>query len=894
MAHATVTRRTLLAVVASTAVAVLLVVLFQKPMAVLEDEVTAVRYQVRGDRAADTSIVLVYIDEAAIKVTGWPVRRNFHALLLKALTELRVRAVGMELLFEDQRPEYPEYDDLLASVMSASSPVVLTSFFDSLTASGSETSPDTPPDTSSETTPNESAQSLPAFPGVTVPAQQGHNIHLPLEHLRNAAAGVGHVNFSGKGGIPVFIGCGNAVMPSFGMELMRVSTGVERPGVYFDGEHVRMRHGARHTEFSTDNGGSVTLLYPGPLSSFTAISFLDVLRAYDMERSGLQPPLPILRLRDKIVLVGVAADGRGVFYDTPVDPRLPSLGLHATFLDNALHSGFERTTAGWIVILAALIVGWLCAGAALLLPAPWDKIVLAALLLLVTVVSFALFAFSGIILPLLPFLVVGGVAALAGLVSRHRLVRSQVDTLSAEKSTVLAELHDKEAKLAMLEREFLDFQIARDTDRTQELLEEIRKHKAEIRSLSSRADDMEEFTGPPGADARTEFEGMVYSKNGPMGALADFVLKIASSDAPVLILGESGTGKELIARALHRRSTRSSRPFVAVNCGALSETLLESELFGHEKGAFTGAIKEKMGRFELADGGTIFLDEIGEVSDGFQVKLLRVLQEGEVERVGGTQTLHLNVRVIAATNRDLRDRVKMKKFREDLYYRLNVLTVSLPPLRERQEDIPFLLDHFLKREGEKLRVSRNVMDAIQEYSWPGNVRELESVIRRCAVLAKAEQRELIHLQDLPGEIIEGARGNAPIQEQILEMVREYGFSRSAVTETAAGLGGLNRGTVAEYLRGEFLKAFAEQQFDLTRAVMHVSLSSDPAVNDRVRKRYNEYLRNIAEGMETSRPWEEVRSSLKPKTKNLPQRYHPFLEQVAEAYFRRVWSLPPSA
>ncbi|HSQ76457.1 MAG TPA: sigma 54-interacting transcriptional regulator, partial [Bacteroidota bacterium] len=275
-------------------------------------------------------------------------------------------------------------------------------------------------------------------------------------------------------------------------------------------------------------------------------------------------------------------------------------------------------------------------------------------------------------------------------------------------------------------------------------------------------------------------------------------------------------------------------------------------------------------------------------------KLLRVLQEGEVERVGGTQTLHLNVRVIAATNRDLRERVKTKKFREDLYYRLNVLSVSLPPLRERQEDIPFLLDHFLKREGVTLRVSRNVMDALQEYSWPGNVRELESVIRRCAVLAKAEQRELIHLRDLPGEITEVAKGSVPIQEQVLEMVREYGFSRSAVTETAAVLGGLNRGTVAEYLRGEFLKAFAEQQFDLTRAVMHISLSSDAAVNDRVRKRYNEYLRNIAEGMETSRPWEEIRSSLKPKTKNLPQRYHVFLEQVAEAYFRRVWSLPPSA
>ncbi|MCC6396095.1 MAG: sigma-54-dependent Fis family transcriptional regulator, partial [Bacteroidetes bacterium] len=356
----------------------------------------------------------------------------------------------------------------------------------------------------------------------------------------------------------------------------------------------------------------------------------------------------------------------------------------------------------------------------------------------------------------------------------------------------------------------------------------------------------------------------------------------------------SGTGKELVARALHRRSTRASKPFVAVNCGALSETLLESELFGHEKGSFTGAVRERIGRFEMADGGTIFLDEIGEVSDSFQIKLLRVLQEGEIERVGGTQTLKLSVRVIAATNKDLPEFVKARKVREDLYYRLNVLTVSLAPLRERQEDIPLLIEHFLAKEGGGLRISKNVMDALCEHPWPGNVRELESVMRRGAVLAKAEQREMIHIQDLPPEVAEAVRGKVPVQDQILDMMREFGFSRSAVSETAVALGGLNRGTVAEYLRGEFLKAFAEQQFDLDKAVLHVSLSPDPAVNERVRKRYAEYLRNIADGMETSRPWEEVRGSLKPKTKNLPQRYHLFLEQVAEAYFRRVWTIPPSA
>ncbi len=882
MAHATITRRTILTVATTAAVALLLVIFLRTPMAVLEDEVTTLRYLVRGDRTADTNIVLVYIDEASVKVTGWPVRRNFHALMLKALTDLRVRAVGWELLLEDQRVEYPEYDDLLASVLSTSSPVVLTCYFDSLGTSPPH------PDTILDSLP------VPSYPAVVAPVMHGHRLHLPLGQFRANAAGMGHVNFTATGRIPAFVGWEGAAVPSFGTELARVSADVARAGVHFDGRRVTMRHGTAFTAFETNEEGEVTLCYAGPLSSFTAISFLEVLRAYDMERTGLPAPLPVLRLRDKIVLVGVVAEGRGVFYDTPVDPRLPSLGLHATFLDNALHSGFLNPVSNWIVLLASGLLAFLCAVAVLLLPAPRDKVVPLLLMAGAVALSFALFAWFSIILPVLPFLVVGGAASLSGLLARHRIVRGQVDTLAAEKDAVLADLRDREARLDMLERELLDYRQVRSADRTQELLEEIRKHKAEIRSLSSRADDMVEFAHHQAADERAEFEGMVFAKHGPMSSVVDFVAKVASSNAPVLILGESGTGKELVARAMHRRSARSTKPFIAVNCGALSESLLESELFGHEKGSFTGAVKDKMGRFELADGGTIFLDEIGEVSDGFQVKLLRVLQEGEVERVGGTRTLSLDVRVVAATNKNLRELVKAKKFREDLYYRLNVLTVSLTPLKERQDDIPLLLAHFLAREGEGLRVSKNVMEALREHPWPGNVRELESVIRRGSVLAKAERRDLIHLQDLPPEVAEAVKGKVPVQEQILDTMREYGFSRSAVSETAAGLGGLNRGTVAEYLRGEFLKAFAEHQFDLEKAVLHISLSSDPAVNERVRKRYVDYLRNIAEGMETSRPWEDVRGSLKPKTKNLPQRYHLFLEQVAEAFFRRLWSLPPTA
>jgi len=236
-------------------------------------------------------------------------------------------------------------------------------------------------------------------------------------------------------------------------------------------------------------------------------------------------------------------------------------------------------------------------------------------------------------------------------------------------------------------------------------------------------------------------QGEVFKK------VLEKINQVADTDATVLILGESGTGKELIARAIHHIGKRSGRPLVKVNCAALPSALIESELFGHEKGAFTGAISQKIGRFELADGGTIFLDEIGEMPLDLQSKLLRVLQEGEFERVGGTKTIKINVRVIAATNRDLHGSIASKEFRADLYYRLNVFPISSPALRERQEDIPILVSHFCKKYAVKLgrkvdSIPKAVMDALLAYDWPGNVRELENIIERGIIVAKSNVLEM--------------------------------------------------------------------------------------------------------------------------------------------------------
>jgi two-component system response regulator HydG len=245
--------------------------------------------------------------------------------------------------------------------------------------------------------------------------------------------------------------------------------------------------------------------------------------------------------------------------------------------------------------------------------------------------------------------------------------------------------------------------------------------------------------------------GEIIGKSKPMQEVYRTLEKVAPTDSSVLIYGESGTGKELIARAIHKLSPRKDKPFIRVNCGALVETLLESELFGHEKGAFTGAMKRKKGRFELAHQGSIFLDEIGDISANMQLKLLRVLQEKEFERVGSEETIQVDVRIMAATNKNLSELVQHGKFREDLYYRLHIIPIYLPPLRERNEDIPLLVNHFLKKLTNELnkpakQISDSAMEKLLSYHWPGNIRELENVLERAVVLC---DREFIDIKDLP-------------------------------------------------------------------------------------------------------------------------------------------------
>ena len=242
--------------------------------------------------------------------------------------------------------------------------------------------------------------------------------------------------------------------------------------------------------------------------------------------------------------------------------------------------------------------------------------------------------------------------------------------------------------------------------------------------------------------------GELVGQSAAMRRVFDLISRVAPSDATVLILGETGTGKELVARAIHQRSPRAKKPFVAINCAAITETLLESELFGYERGAFTGADRRKPGMFELASGGTLFLDEIAEMPPTLQAKLLRVLQEKVVYHLGGTTPIPVDVRIIAATNKDLKQLVRERKFREDLYFRLAVFPIELPPLRERREDIPLLVENYLARRGASAKVSPEAMELLMGYDYPGNVRELENILERALILSGGKDILPEHLPEL--------------------------------------------------------------------------------------------------------------------------------------------------
>jgi DNA-binding NtrC family response regulator len=347
-------------------------------------------------------------------------------------------------------------------------------------------------------------------------------------------------------------------------------------------------------------------------------------------------------------------------------------------------------------------------------------------------------------------------------------------------------------------------------------LEELRQRVANLLKLAALEQENDSLRSRLASEGQF---GPMLGRTAEMRRAFDMADRVAATDSTVLILGESGTGKDLLAQEIHTRSRRAGRPYVAVNCAALPETLIESELFGYERGAFTGATQQKKGKFELASGGTLFLDEIGDMNPVTQAKVLRVLETRIIERLGGTQPIPVDVRVISATHRDLPAEIRTAKFREDLFYRLRVVTIELPPLRGHQQDIPMLVEAFLQMHGARLgrtaRIAREAMAAIEKYDWPGNVRELKNALERSLVLCRGDE---ITVSDLPEEVARGESGPRAIARgdrdngfgekdfreakrkfEVAYLTKQLAYHRWNVSRTAATIG-LHRQSLQEKLR----------------------------------------------------------------------------------------------
>ena len=394
----------------------------------------------------------------------------------------------------------------------------------------------------------------------------------------------------------------------------------------------------------------------------------------------------------------------------------------------------------------------------------------------------------------------------------------------------------------------------------------------EVRALQYKLQFYENLERQAAQQAMPSDEArMVFHPESPLGSLLRKARQVATTDVPVLLMGESGTGKEMLAHFIHEHSPRADRPFVAVNCAAFNENLIESELFGHEAGAFTGARRRKTGRFERADGGTLFLDEIAETKPAFQVRLLRVLQEGIFERVGGTEPIHVSVRVIAATNQELETAIREGRFREDLFYRLNGMTLALPALRDRPKDVAVLFRTFLAETNAALRVAPALLDWLCAQPWPGNVRELKAATDRAAINAAVKGRSFLLPDDFElKDVVPIASDDSVSQAaEVLDALRRHQFAHRSIAHAAAELS-LHRVTVTEYLRGWVIHYMADH--DLNRAAVYEALRGYAEVSERVRfeRRIDQYIKTIHERIEQGLDAGETTSEIRMgRFKNTP-------------------------
>jgi transcriptional regulator with GAF, ATPase, and Fis domain/CHASE2 domain-containing sensor protein len=797
-------------------------------------------FRIRGDRSCDNRLLLVYVGSEDLKALGgWPITRDYYGYFMHIMQEKQASVIAPDLLFSEQDKQYREYDDILMHYMQTGPPVVLPMVFS-------------------------------RFSKPISGAQHSYMADLPIwpcASFRNSAKGLGFSNLveaSVVYRLPLTAQYHDTTMLSFAAEIARTWYG-GRP-LRRDGQQLVFtdQQNKSHSIFLNRYGelrlNHVNLNIP-------SISLVELMHAYNHASDSLQ-------IKDKLVLLAVTAPGQAQLKSTPGGATLSASLLHATVTENIISNRYLRPWPWWLTfaLMAALSVFPIILSASRL---RYKWLWISSLPILYFIVSYAIFIFlNGIVELWLPY--IGWTVATAWILWRTWQENQ-------EHAHEQSRLWQEQIELKSKQLQTLDAQIVSETQEAKQLSVDharLLQEKAEaVLALEKHIRDLQQAEQP---QTSPNSYNLVYAPKGKMAQVLATIEKISHNDISVLITGETGTGKELIARAIHQAGPRHKAPFLAVNCGALSETLLESELFGHEKGSFTGALARRRGVFELANNGTLFLDEISETSPALQAKLLRVLQEKVLYRVGGEQAIQVEVRVIAASNRDVKEMVHRNQFRPDLYYRLDGFSISLPALRERQEDIHLLADHFLHKHGytNVNGFSEQVLELFKLYAWPGNVRELENVVRRSALLAESENRGLVQVADIPAEISKAEAVIAPvyhtIDAQILELLRKFRFSRDAISQTARALGKKDRGTITEYFRGLCFEHLAGCAYNLDAAAASLAATTDKAVRQAVRDKLEEYVANV-------KKWPGDESALQNGTasplRGLPKKYHAVFQQV---------------
>lgn len=865
------------------------------------------RFQVRGPIPQDPRIVLIDIDDRSLDAIGrWPWVRTHHARMIDLLSQSEAAVIGYDILFEHRGGQTE--DRALVEAITRAGNVYLPTGFELAHVDGAP------------------------FPSAV--REVG-----PYTEIRTAAAGVAHIssNRDPDGTIrrvPVVVDAEGRLIPALSLAL---AAGFFRAPVdtleVEAGRAVILPVGDapaqgrdRAARIPIDEAGMMIVNFAGKWDeTFEHISFVDVL---DAGRTAEGQAALAEIVRGKICLVSNTASGFDL-KPTPFERAYPGGGIHANALNTIMTGQYVSAVSGEIAI--AITAGLSVMSAVIVIASPWWLALAAVGSLIAGFFLVAGLAFEhGTIVPaVLPILASVSACGVA-LIAQNRSVRSQVTRLTAVQGRLAASLREATQALHVSETHLVDarndlsnaraemdglrLQTREQDERASALEGALERAASEHEALQHRKRTLEaklkdlliqpvfiRATAPSTGTLHREWARYgVITRNSGMAELFTKVQRAAMTRHPVLILGKTGTGKDLVAHAVHQMSDRLLGPFVTVNLPAIQENLIESELFGHVKGAFTGAVGDKRGKFQTAEGGTILLDEIGDLRSELQAKLLRVVQTGEVDRVGGLRPDRVDVRIVAATNRDVHAMVDRGAFRSDLFYRLNVMTVVLPPLRERPDDLDILAEYFLDRyaldSGKPMKgITVKAMASLKAHPWRGNIRELEHTIARAVVLAAGDRvteadLELTTFDAVPQSAEDdldpfSADDKGLSDGEFIALLRRNHFEIGRTSEQL----GVSRGTVGLRLKGICLGLLADTAGDREKAA--AVLTGGEGSADVVRRRIDEYYSNLVDVLHQFETAEQALDGCRLRWKNLPQKYFKGLDILIHRYFEQPAAKP---